>query len=231
MQITVIFQFLFYRLKRTSPTAYCDCWEKCKCKTLIAGQKAARLDLLYRLLTTTNLVTTPNSRCLTFFSISWFWKSNCIHNVIYFVCLFSVCRGEHILLFLVQTVARQSVEHCQYRPPRIREDRNRKAANAEGRFRKKCAPINLFVLALNVFFFFFLEHFLNVHLNSVFSLFVIFQTLICLTMIWSHLALLSWLWKGSFRTGMPLSPWLCLVLRRIKIRKHQNMTLLLFDCV
>uniref|UniRef100_A0A8B9JAN1 E3 ubiquitin-protein ligase UBR5 n=1 Tax=Astyanax mexicanus TaxID=7994 RepID=A0A8B9JAN1_ASTMX len=40
-------------------------------------------------------------------------------------------RGEHILLFLVQTVARQSVEHCQYRPPRIREDRNRKAANAE----------------------------------------------------------------------------------------------------
>ncbi|MED6233386.1 E3 ubiquitin-protein ligase ubr5, partial [Ataeniobius toweri] len=39
--------------------------------------------------------------------------------------------GEHILLFLVQTVARQSVEHCQYRPPRIREDRNRKAANAE----------------------------------------------------------------------------------------------------
>uniref|UniRef100_A0A8D3AE47 Ubiquitin protein ligase E3 component n-recognin 5 n=1 Tax=Scophthalmus maximus TaxID=52904 RepID=A0A8D3AE47_SCOMX len=89
------------KLKRTSPTAYCDCWEKCKCKTLIAGQKAARLDLLYRLLTATNLVTTPNSR------------------------------GEHILLFLVQTVARQSVEHCQYRPPRIREDRNRKAANAE----------------------------------------------------------------------------------------------------
>lgn len=53
---------VFTRLKRTSPTAYCDCWEKCKCKTLIAGQKAARLDLLYRLLTTTNLVTTPNSR-------------------------------------------------------------------------------------------------------------------------------------------------------------------------
>lgn len=44
----------------------------------------------------------------------------------------SLSRGEHILLFLVQTVARQSVEHCQYRPPRIREDRNRKATNAEG---------------------------------------------------------------------------------------------------
>ena len=25
------------KLKRTSPTAYCDCWEKCKCKALIAG--------------------------------------------------------------------------------------------------------------------------------------------------------------------------------------------------
>ncbi|XP_041422518.1 E3 ubiquitin-protein ligase UBR5 isoform X11 [Xenopus laevis] len=89
------------KLKRTSPTAYCDCWEKCKCKTLIAGQKSARLDLLYRLLTITNLVTMPNSR------------------------------GEHLLLFLVQTVARQTVEHCQYRPPRIREDRNRKTANPE----------------------------------------------------------------------------------------------------
>ncbi|XP_048881123.1 E3 ubiquitin-protein ligase UBR5-like isoform X6 [Brienomyrus brachyistius] len=89
------------KLKRTSPTAYCDCWEKCKCRTLISGQKAARLDLLYRLLTATKLVTMPNSR------------------------------GEHILLFLVQTVARQSVEHCQYRPPRIREDRNRKTASAE----------------------------------------------------------------------------------------------------
>ncbi|XP_043921583.1 E3 ubiquitin-protein ligase UBR5 [Protopterus annectens] len=89
------------KLKRTSPTAYCDCWEKCKCKTLIAGQKSARLDLLYRLLTTTNLVTMPNSR------------------------------GEHLLLFLVQTVARQTVEHCQYRPPRIREDRNRKAPSTE----------------------------------------------------------------------------------------------------
>lgn len=49
-----------------------------------------------------------------------------------FPSLFVSDRGEHILLFLVQTVARQSVEHCQYRPPRIREDRNRKAASAEG---------------------------------------------------------------------------------------------------
>ena len=27
------------KLKRTSPTAYCDCWEKCKCKALVAGKK------------------------------------------------------------------------------------------------------------------------------------------------------------------------------------------------
>uniref|UniRef100_A0A4W5PRY5 E3 ubiquitin-protein ligase UBR5 n=1 Tax=Hucho hucho TaxID=62062 RepID=A0A4W5PRY5_9TELE len=90
------------KLKRTSPTAYCDCWEKCKCKTLIAGQKAARLDLLYRLLTTTNLVTSPNSCILLMCFSSSLWLAN---------------RGD--------------VEHCQYRPPRIREDRNRKAANAE----------------------------------------------------------------------------------------------------
>uniref|UniRef100_S4RBG7 Ubiquitin protein ligase E3 component n-recognin 5 n=1 Tax=Petromyzon marinus TaxID=7757 RepID=S4RBG7_PETMA len=89
------------KLKRTSPTAYCDCWEKCKCKTLIAGQKAARLELLHRLLTTTDLVTRPNSR------------------------------GEHLLLFLVQTVARQMVEHCQYRPPRGRDERTRKPAGAD----------------------------------------------------------------------------------------------------
>uniref|UniRef100_S4RBH7 Ubiquitin protein ligase E3 component n-recognin 5 n=1 Tax=Petromyzon marinus TaxID=7757 RepID=S4RBH7_PETMA len=91
------------KLKRTSPTAYCDCWEKCKCKTLIAGQKAARLELLHRLLTTTDLVTRPNSR------------------------------GEHLLLFLVQTVARQMVEHCQYRPPRGRDERTRKPAGADGK--------------------------------------------------------------------------------------------------
>ena len=30
------------KLKRTSPTAYCDCWEKCKCKALIAGMFLTR---------------------------------------------------------------------------------------------------------------------------------------------------------------------------------------------
>ncbi|XP_013417983.1 E3 ubiquitin-protein ligase UBR5 isoform X2 [Lingula anatina] len=78
------------KLKRTSPTAYCDCWEKCKCKALIAGNQTARFDLLHRLLSDTDLVKHPNNR------------------------------GENILLFLVQRVGRQQVEQRQYRPSRNR---------------------------------------------------------------------------------------------------------------
>lgn len=73
------------KLKKTSPTAYCDCWEKCKCKALIAGNQTKRFDLLTRLVTDTDLVTKVNSR------------------------------GESILLFLIQTVGRQTVEQRQYR--------------------------------------------------------------------------------------------------------------------
>ena len=29
-------------IKTSSPTAYCDCWEKCKCKSLIAGNQEKR---------------------------------------------------------------------------------------------------------------------------------------------------------------------------------------------
>uniref|UniRef100_A0A8D8RW40 E3 ubiquitin-protein ligase hyd n=1 Tax=Cacopsylla melanoneura TaxID=428564 RepID=A0A8D8RW40_9HEMI len=78
------------KLKRTSPTAYCDCWEKCKCKALVAGNQTFRFRVLDMLITETDLVTKPNSR------------------------------GENILLFLVQTVGRQSIEQRQYRsrPPR-----------------------------------------------------------------------------------------------------------------
>lgn len=50
------------KLKRTSPTAYCDCWEKCKCKALIMGNQAVRYELLMRLVKDTDLVTLPNSR-------------------------------------------------------------------------------------------------------------------------------------------------------------------------
>lgn len=72
------------KLKRTSPTAYCDCWEKCKCKALIAGDQTARFELLTYIAKQTDLVTRTNSR------------------------------GESILLFLIQTAGRQGVEQRQY---------------------------------------------------------------------------------------------------------------------
>ncbi|RWS09512.1 E3 ubiquitin-protein ligase UBR5-like isoform X2 [Dinothrombium tinctorium] len=90
------------KLKRTSPTAYCDCWEKCKCKALIAGNQTARHQLFKKLLAETDLVTLPNSR------------------------------RENLLLFLVQTVGRQSVEQRQYRPLRPRSTLTRKTPDLVG---------------------------------------------------------------------------------------------------
>ncbi|XP_022901003.2 E3 ubiquitin-protein ligase hyd isoform X2 [Onthophagus taurus] len=78
------------KLKKTSPTAYCDCWEKCKCKALVMGNQAARYELLDKLVRDTSLVVAPNSR------------------------------GENILLFLAQTVGRQNHEQRQYRAARPR---------------------------------------------------------------------------------------------------------------
>lgn len=72
------------RLKRTSPTAYCDCWEVCKCKSLIAGDQQKRLELFKLLLNQTSLVQVQNSRY------------------------------ENILLYLVQTVGRQLIEQQQF---------------------------------------------------------------------------------------------------------------------
>ncbi|CAH0557316.1 unnamed protein product [Brassicogethes aeneus] len=78
------------KLKKSSPTAYCDCWEKCKCKALIMGNQTVRFELLTRLVKETDLVTLANSR------------------------------GESILLFLVQTVGRQNQEQRQFRTSRPR---------------------------------------------------------------------------------------------------------------
>ncbi|XP_074657055.1 E3 ubiquitin-protein ligase UBR5-like [Tubulanus polymorphus] len=113
------------KLKKTTPTAYCDCWEKCKCKALIAGNQTIRLELLNRLLMETDLVKLPNKR------------------------------GEHILLFLVQTVGRQLVEQRQYRP-RARVHKKINVAGSDTgqsekendnyfeRSRKFCARLNPF---------------------------------------------------------------------------------------
>lgn len=78
------------RLKQTSPTAYCDCWEKCRCRSLIAGAQAVRRVLFSRLLYETDLVFFPNGR------------------------------SEHLLLFLTKSVERQCREQKHYRPSRRR---------------------------------------------------------------------------------------------------------------
>ncbi|KRX48323.1 E3 ubiquitin-protein ligase UBR5, partial [Trichinella murrelli] len=73
------------RLKRTSPTAYCDCWEKCKCKSLVAGNLDIRFELFR------NLV-----------------NCQCLYSVLN-------DKNEHLLLFLTRTVSRQVSEHRQFR--------------------------------------------------------------------------------------------------------------------
>lgn len=89
------------KLKRTSPTAYCDCWEKCKCKALIMGNQSVRYELLSRLVKETNLVCLPNSR------------------------------GESILLFLVQTVGRQIQEQRQFSKSRPRTNSRNKTPSSD----------------------------------------------------------------------------------------------------
>lgn len=89
------------KLKRTSPTAYCDCWEKCKCKALIAGNQTKRFELLSKLVADTDLVTRTNSR------------------------------NEPILLFLIQTVGRQVVEQRQYRSRVRNTSSNRKTPSLD----------------------------------------------------------------------------------------------------
>ncbi|XP_069947908.1 E3 ubiquitin-protein ligase UBR5 isoform X2 [Cherax quadricarinatus] len=86
------------KLKKTSPTAYCDCWEKCKCKALKSGHQTARFDLLSRLITETDLVNIANGR------------------------------GENLLLFLVQTVGRQVTEQKQWSRCRSSSSSTRKNA-------------------------------------------------------------------------------------------------------
>lgn len=41
--------------KKASPTAYCDCWERCNCRCLAQTPDSIRLTLLQRLMTTTTL--------------------------------------------------------------------------------------------------------------------------------------------------------------------------------
>ena len=70
--------------KKASPTAYCDCWERCKCRALAPGATGARQSLLLRLLKQTPLGSKVNAR------------------------------GEHLLGALLTTVARQSREQSAW---------------------------------------------------------------------------------------------------------------------
>ena len=89
------------KLKQTSPTAYCDCWEKCKCKAVKAGHQAARFELLTRLIADTDLVNYANGR------------------------------GENLLLFLLQTVRRQVKEQKQWADARTSSSRKSSSALKE----------------------------------------------------------------------------------------------------
>nr|CAD2189313.1 unnamed protein product [Meloidogyne enterolobii] len=50
------------KLKKTSPTAYCDCWEKCECKALVTGNNAKREQLLFGMLQCPALIDGLNSK-------------------------------------------------------------------------------------------------------------------------------------------------------------------------
>ena len=88
-------------LKKTSPTAYCDCLEKCPCRSQEEGDQDERSDLLEALLMNTSLVEVHTSK------------------------------GEHLLQFLAQTVARQVKEQTQGKET-IEASRSRATLKDEG---------------------------------------------------------------------------------------------------
>ena len=84
------------RFKKALPTAYCDCWQKCKCSSLAQGSTSQRKRLLQLLLMRTTLTSRPNAR------------------------------GENVVAMLVNTVARQSKEQAMWRlAPKRRGARSR----------------------------------------------------------------------------------------------------------
>uniref|UniRef100_A0A0N5BRZ1 E3 ubiquitin-protein ligase UBR5 n=1 Tax=Strongyloides papillosus TaxID=174720 RepID=A0A0N5BRZ1_STREA len=82
------------KIKRTSPTAYCDCWQKIKCTSLVGGNQAKRKTLFKDLLKKTNLVNYVNGR------------------------------NEHILVFLAKTIGRQQEEQDFNSPMTNRRQNN-----------------------------------------------------------------------------------------------------------
>ena len=85
------------RLKQTSPTAYCDCWERCSCRALLVGNQTQRERLLIAMMdkmaedAATGETAAPKT-------------------------------AESLMLFLARTLLRQSNEQKEHRvgsrPPR-----------------------------------------------------------------------------------------------------------------
>lgn len=95
------------KLKKTSPTAYCDCWEKCPCKSLVPGDQSQRVKLLHLLVDETDLSAKPNKK------------------------------DQHILLFLARTVARQADEQVQYMPNKTHSGESSKQRGGGNNIRSK----------------------------------------------------------------------------------------------
>lgn len=62
MQIYVLMSCYPCSFKRVSPSAYCDCSEKCSCRSLCEGLNSSRLELFKLLLDHTNLASYQNAR-------------------------------------------------------------------------------------------------------------------------------------------------------------------------
>ena len=105
------------KLKVTSPTAYCDCWEKCKCKALIAGNQSLRQELLNKLILETDLVKQSNSKYVFSLPITSRRYLAIARRPLFIILTISFIiyhRGENVLLFLVLTVGRQLIEQRQF---------------------------------------------------------------------------------------------------------------------
>ncbi|XP_062520971.1 E3 ubiquitin-protein ligase UBR5-like isoform X3 [Corticium candelabrum] len=98
------------KLKKSTHSAYCDCWERCRCRTLIPGEQTTRLQLLKRLLSETTLVQRPNGS------------------------------GQHLLSFLITTMARQSQEQRQCRLPSDHERDEERQAGGKGKDKTSGTP-------------------------------------------------------------------------------------------
>lgn len=62
LTIVVFYSIYYCRFKRVSPSAYCDCSEKCSCQSLTEGSNSSRLELFKLLLENSNLADSQNAR-------------------------------------------------------------------------------------------------------------------------------------------------------------------------